>query len=125
MKRIIRVTVMLAALLSATPVLADQAAWITRDEAARALKILAEFGSIKHFCAPCGDTKVTTETIRSIGMYRIRNEDYWEIKVNGKGVDLAYVYFPKKRDKWMNAAIAAKIDVSDVPNELSRSLLGY
>jgi hypothetical protein len=126
MKRIsIAVVFLTAALLTAKPAFADQAAWVTREEAVRALRILAEYESIKHFCAPCGDTKVTTEPIRNIGMYRIKDEDYWEIKVNGKGVDLAYVYFPKKRDKWVNAAIEADIDVSDVPKELSRTLLGY
>ena len=58
------------------------------------------------------------------GMFRIAGESYWEVQINGKGVDLAYLYFAKKSDKWVNAAMEAKIDVSDVPKELSRELLG-
>jgi hypothetical protein len=111
-------------LVSAVPAFADQAAWVTYEEAARALKVLAGHRTVKHFCAPCRDTAVTDETVESIGMFRIAGESYWEVQINGKGVDLAYLYFAKKSDKWVNAAMEAKIDVSDVPKELSRELLG-
>jgi hypothetical protein len=61
--------------------------------------------------------------IESIGLFKVEGENYWEIRVNGKGVDLAYVYFEEKKGKWKNAAMEAKIDVRDVPKELSESLL--
>lgn len=105
------------------PAFADQAAWISRNEASRALKELAEATSIKHFCAPCDDQSVTDEAIENIGLFRVEGQNYWEIRVNGKGIDLAYVYF-QKRGRWVNAAMAARIKVSDVPRELSRAQLG-
>lgn len=107
----------------ATPVFADQAAWVSRAEAARALEELAAAESIKHYCAPCGDKVVRTEKVESIGLFKVEGENYWQIKVNGKGVDLAYVYFEEKKGKWKNAAMEAKIDVQSVPKELSDSLL--
>lgn len=105
------------------PVFADQAAWVSRAEASRALEDLASAQSIKHFCAPCGDKAVRTEMVESIGLFKVEGENYWEIRVNGKGVDLAYVYFEEKKGKWKNAAIEAKIDVKDVPKKLSELLL--
>ncbi|MGD9590762.1 MAG: hypothetical protein AB7Q37_17780 [Pyrinomonadaceae bacterium] len=101
---------------------ADQAAWVSRAEAARALEELAGAEWIRHYCAPCGDKAVRSEAVQSIGLFKVEGENYWEIRVNGKGVDLAYVYFEKK-GKWRNAAMAAKIKVQDVPKELSDSLL--
>jgi len=106
----------------AMPVFADQAAWVSRAEAARALQELAGAEWIRHYCAPCGDKTVRSEAVQSIGLFKVEGENYWEIRVNGKGVDLAYVYFERK-GKWRNAAMAAKKKVQDVPKELSDSLL--
>lgn len=111
------------AILIAVPVFADQAAWVTREEAARALEILAKHQNIKHYCAPCQDQEVIDEKIVTIGLFPVGGQNYWEIRINGKGVDLAYIYFESKKDKWSNVAIKAKIDVHDVPKELSSALL--
>lgn len=110
-------------LIAAMSVFADQAAWVSRAEAARALEELAGAEWIRHYCAPCGDKAVRSEAVQSIGLFKIEGENYWEIRVNGKGVDLAYVYFEKKKGKWRNAAMEAKIMVQDVPKELSDALL--
>lgn len=110
-------------LASGVPIFADQAAWVSREEAARALVVLARSESVKRYCAPCDDKAVRTEMVESIGLFKVEGENYWEIRVNGNGVDLAYVYFEKKKGKWTNAAMEAKIDVRDVPKELSDSLL--
>ena len=108
--------------LSAIPVFADQAAWVSRAEAAKALEILAKHEMIKHYCAPCGDKEIVDEKISSIGLFPIEGEGYWEIRVNGKGVDLAYIYFEEKPGKWVNVAMKAKIDVERVPEKLPKSL---
>lgn len=109
-------------LFSAGEAYADQAAWVTKAEAQRALKVLADAESVIHYCAPCSDDEVKRETIRTIGIAPAEDGKYWEVQINGKGVDLAYIYFPKKGGKWSNAAIAAKIKVSDVPKQLSKEL---
>ncbi len=108
---------------SSVPAFADQAAWVSRAEAARAMKVLAEATAIKHHCAPCSDKSIKDETVENIGIFRVEGQNYWEIRVNGEGVDLAYVYF-QKNGKWVNAAMQAKIKVSDVPKKLSRAQLG-
>lgn len=113
----------LVMLFSAEIAYADQAAWVSKAEAQRALKILAEYDTVTHYCAPCKDGKVAQERIENIGLFKVQGENYWEIRINGKGVDLAYIYFPKKQNKWVNVAMTAKIDVSDVPKELSKDLL--
>ncbi len=126
MKRISSIILIAAAsvlIFTGTPALADQAAWVSRAEAGRAMKVLAETTAIKHHCAPCDDQTIKNETVDNIGIFRVEGENYWEIRVNGKGVDLAYIYFQKGR-KWVNAAMEAKIKVSDVPKELSRAQLG-
>ncbi len=87
------------------------------------MKVLAEATAIKHHCAPCDDQTIRDESVDDIGIFRVEGQNYWEIRVNGKGVDLAYVFFQKK-GKWVNAAMQAKIDVSDVPKRLSRAQLG-
>ncbi len=118
-------TVFCAVLLTAfaAPTFADQAAWVSRAQAAKALEILARHEMIKHYCAPCGDKAAVDERIESIGLFPIRGENYWEIRINGKGVDLAYVYFQEKPGKWRNVAMKAKIDVERVPKRLPESLL--
>lgn len=110
-------------LFSAEHAYADQAAWVSKAEAQRALKILSEYDSVIHYCAPCQGGEITKESIQTIGLAQVKGENYWEVLINGKGVDLAYIYFPKKKDKWHNAAMTAKIDVSDVPKTLSKELL--
>lgn len=78
---------------------------------------------IKHYCAPCGDKRAVDEPIESIGLFRIQGEDYWEIQINGKDVDLAYIYFEEKSGKWTNVAMKAKIKVERVPKRLPSELL--
>ncbi|MDM7923162.1 MAG: hypothetical protein QUS14_12755 [Pyrinomonadaceae bacterium] len=120
--KIFQFLVLAVILAAASPVFADQAAWVSRAEAERALKLLASQQVVRHYCAPCGDKSVRSEVVESIGLFKVEDSEYWEIRVNGKGVDLAYIYFLKKRDRWVNAAMAADIDVSDVPEELPANL---
>jgi hypothetical protein len=95
--------------------LADQAAYVTEMQAKKAAEFLKEKGKIKHFCAPCGDKESRLEVIETIEAVPTGYENYWEVKVNGKGIDLAYVYYEIKKGKWKNVAKELKIKVSDVP----------
>lgn len=97
---------------------ADQAAYITEEQAKEAVELLKDRGTIKHFCQPCNDKSVRTEKIETIEAVPAGYENYWEVKVNGKGIDLAYVYYEKKKGKWKNAAQRLDIKVSDVPRFL-------
>ncbi len=108
----------IVALVFAVSVAADQAAYITEKQAKKAVKLLKDESQVRHFCEPCGDTEFETEDIATIEAVKVDFEDYWEVRINGKGVDLAYLYYPRKKDKWMNVAKKLKIEVQDVSKYL-------
>lgn len=94
------------------PVLADQAAWISRDAAERAAGRIEAASTIRKFCAPCGDAEWIAVPVRRV---EVRNPsgDYHEVAVNGEGLDLAYTYLPEE-GRWRNLAIAMGLNVSGV-----------
>lgn len=103
---------------AATAVLADQAAWITKEQAEKAATLLKDKKQIRHYCNPCKDKGDKIENIDTVDVAKIENENFWEVKINGDGVDLAYVYYLDKKGRWKNVAREVKIKVSDVPKEL-------
>jgi hypothetical protein len=114
------ILVMIFTLALTMTAFADQAAYITEKQAKKAAKFLKKKGKIKHFCAPCNDESVRFEEIETIEAVATGYQNFWEVKVNGKGIDLAYVYYEAKKDKWKNVAMKLKIDVSDVPKILPK-----
>lgn len=109
---------------SAISVFADQAAYITKAQAEKAAAFLKGKEEITHFCAPCNDNKREVEKIDNVEAAPAGYQDYWEVRVNGKGIDLAYVYFKTKKGKWKNLAKELKIKVDDVPKELTETAAG-
>lgn len=107
-------------LISAVATFADQAAYVTKEQAERAVALLKTQKQIKHFCNPCDDNSVRTEDIQTVEAAPAGYQDFWEVKVNGEGIDLAYVYFLEKKDKWKNVAKELHIDVNDVPKTLPK-----
>jgi hypothetical protein len=118
LKRLIVVFVLF--LMLPLVVLADQAWYLTQAEAQKAVALLKNQKQIKHFCAPCGDKAVETENIEDLTLSPVGSFDDWEVKINGKGIDLAYVYFQTKNGKWKNLARELNIDVESVPTYLPK-----
>ena len=112
-----------AALVSAVPVLADQQAYISEKNAKRAVKLLKKKKQIKHLCEPCGDAEVRTMDIATIEAVKTGYEDYWEVRINGKGVDLAYIFYRKKKAKWLNVAKKLDLEVDGVSKYIPESML--
>jgi len=108
----------LALMLSIIAV-ADQASYITRQQATKAAAFLKDKKQIKHFCAPCDDNHVKTEDITTVEAAPVGYKDYWGVNVNGEGIDLAYIYYQSKNGKWKNFAKELHIKVRDVPKYLS------
>ena len=104
--------------VTAVSVLADQAAWITKAQAEKGAAFLKNHKEIRHYCAPCDDKGDSVEEISTVESEQIEGQEYWQVKVNGKGVDLAYVYFKTKKGKWKNLAKELKIKVHSVPKTL-------
>ena len=59
-----------------------------------------------------------TEDIQTVEAVPVGEKDYWEVKVNGEGIDLAYIYFRTKDGKWKNLAKETGVKVKDVPKYL-------
>jgi hypothetical protein len=101
-----------------TTALADQAAYITRAQAEKAAAFLKNKKQIRHYCAPCDDKGDRVEEIEMVEAAPAGYQQFWEVKVNGEGIDLAYVYFQTKDGKWKNLAKELDLKVSDVPKYL-------
>jgi hypothetical protein len=71
---------------------ADQCAYVTRDMAAQALRIVMDAGSVQTYCEPCGDRGATYVDVKAVGMADVNYQGYWEMQINGRGVDLAYTF---------------------------------
>lgn len=109
----------LGAFLLALPAMADQAAYISEVVADRAVTLLKKTYTLKSFCAPCGDTQAQSMEVNSLSKADVNYKGYWEVQVNGEGVDLAYLYFLEK-DKWRNVAITLDIPVKGVPEFINQ-----
>ncbi len=110
-------------LISVVAAFADQAAYVTKEQAERAVTLLKTQKQIKHFCNPCDDKSVRVEDIQTVEAAPTGYQNTWEVKVNGEGIDLAYVYFLVKKDKWKNVAKELHIEVNDVPKVLPKDKL--
>lgn len=79
--------------------LADQCSWVYRDQAQRAVELLKKTGHVFGYCQPCGDSKETLALIetadvsmKTVQYGKVPSENMYQIIINGKGVDLAYLY---------------------------------
>ena len=99
---------------------ADQAAYITQAKAEKAAAFLKDKKQIRHYCNPCDDKGDRVEDISTVEAVAVTDsKPYWEVLVNGKGIDLAYVYYQEKEGgEWKNLAKKMKIKVDDVPKTL-------
>lgn len=106
-------------LLSATAQ-ADQCAYISVGQASRALNHLKPASTLVNFCEPCGDTNFWAKPKQTVNHLAVRKiEDlppavYWEIEVNGRGIDLAYSFLKMKDGSFMNLSKLARCPASGV-----------
>jgi len=129
-RALVRVAV---ALLASLPVIAsaDQFAYLNLGQAVAALDMLDHAPrQVQAYCAPCGDARATAIAVRDLGIARIWDDGgsarpyadgdgrtFWEIELNGEGIDLAYVYV-RTPGGWENLALALGLDASGVPRML-------
>lgn len=71
---------------------ADQCAYITRQQAEKAIKAVLDTTKLQTLCEPCGESKPQSLTIKSIGIKDVGYQGYWQLSVNDQGLDLAYTY---------------------------------
>ena len=84
------------ALLVALPAaaFADQYAWNDRQVAIDGARILAKGRRVIHYCEPCkGDRREAPVTITKVIVRKAHaTKPYYEVVVDGRAVDLAYVF---------------------------------
>lgn len=110
----------LAILFAPATVSADQFAWVSPEEGARAVEFIRSAGTVRVFCKPCGDRTVRRLEVESVAVHAIEGESaYVEVRVNDEPLDLAYVYLPEgEPPKWRNLALRLGLDPVDVPERM-------
>ena len=122
-----------AALLALTPFAAsaDQFAYLDIHQAVAALDALDHAPrEVQAFCAPCGDERATAIAVHDLGVARVWDDGhsarpyadgdgrtFWEVEINGTGIDLAYVYV-RTQAGWENLALKLGLAASGVPRTL-------
>lgn len=121
------------ALLALSPFAAraDQFAYLDLKQAMAALDALDHAPhEAQSFCAPCGDAHAQPIAVQELGIARVWDDrgsarpyadgdgrTFWEIEVNGAGIDLAYIYV-KTPAGWENLALKLGLEASDVQRML-------
>lgn len=112
---------------------ADQFAYLDLKQAVAALDALGRAPrTVQAYCAPCGDARARAIDVRDLGIARVWDDrgsarpyddgaghTYWEIELNGAGIDLAYVYI-QTASGWENLALELGLDATGVPRLLPR-----
>ncbi len=127
-KNIARVFIVaICSLVFTTNVFADQAQVLSQkqvNDALLALKPVREAKqSIMHTCEPCGKNDTKRGQLESLNTLNMKNlgQGQFEMLVNGKAIDLAYVFIPnpdKNGKKWKNLAKHLGISVEGVSTYL-------
>lgn len=99
---------------------ADQAAWNSKKDADAGAALIRVGQEIRDYCAPCGETAYTARTVSRVSVGQ-PDPSYWEVRVNGRGVDLAYEYV-RIDGHWKNVAMEIGLQVTGVPAELPANL---
>ncbi|QTA79627.1 Lysozyme inhibitor N-terminal domain-containing protein [Desulfonema limicola] len=99
-------------LMTELPASADQAAWVLKADADKAVQMIDPGIEIRTFCQPCGETSWTSVIVNQVELKNSSGQ-YFQVFINGQGVDLAYCYI-NKDGKWKNIAIILGLDVSGV-----------
>jgi hypothetical protein len=97
---------------------AQHAQSLLKSEAESLRRMVEEARIVRHFCAPCGDSAWTQDTVRSAraSPANIQSGE-WALFLNGKAADAAYVYI-RSGSQWKNLAHLAGLRFPDVPATL-------
>jgi hypothetical protein len=122
-KQFLAVAALLVLVVSPTIVMADQCAYVSEKQANAAALYLPAGGAFVPFCEPCGDkpfpvgASVTAATssvnplpTSATGL----DQNFWELQLNGEGVDLAYIYVKQPNGTFINLAKLAHCPTSGV-----------
>ena len=111
----------LVALTSASA-FADQCALVSGTIAKRADLLLQNNAEIATLCEPCGETKdmAKVAVVRKANKVSGNYQNYQEVVVNGKGVDLAYTFVKVAPNKYVNVAKAVGCPANGVSDSIAK-----
>ena len=97
------------------PVWGDQCELISPEQAGQALAFLKPGATMVEFCEPCGDKDFYSKPQQVINAIQaVAEQEYWAVKVNGKGVDLAYTFVRNTEGSFLNVSKLANCPSDDV-----------
>ena len=97
---------------------ADQCAYIAKELAIATVSRLNLQDDIYLYCEPCEDKRPKFTKVASLAAKTTEYQDYWEVEVNNKGIDLAYTFIKIDDDQYLNLAIAVGCPVQGVSSML-------
>ncbi|AFY88332.1 MAG: hypothetical protein CLLPBCKN_001244 [Chroococcidiopsis cubana SAG 39.79] len=99
----------------ATEAWADQCAYVSKEQALAAVSRLQVGQTIYQLCEPCGDRIPNQIAIQDLAAATTGSQDYWEVRVNGANVDLAYIFVDNEAaNQKINLAVAVGCPARDV-----------
>jgi hypothetical protein len=97
---------------------ADQCAWNEEAHATKAASILAKHPKVLEYCEPCGDKAPGEPFVADTVAVTTPERGYKELSINGKEIDLAYVYVQVSSTQYKNLAKLAGCPASGVSPSL-------
>ena len=98
---------------------ADQCEWVDKAAALKAQTIVKKAPLVIHYCEPCGDAAPgAPEEVKTATVQRIA-DDYWSLSINGKDVDLAYLFVKTSDARYENLASVAGCPATGVSPSLA------
>lgn len=107
--------------------LADQCAYIDKAQALAAISRLNLGQTVYQFCQPCGDSlrpafgqrQPKPLPIKTLSAGTTGYQDFWEVKINGSNIDLAYTFIDAGiKDQKINLAAVVGCPAVDVSTTL-------
>lgn len=100
---------------------ADQCSWVDARVAKKAITWLLPGKTVVSFCEPCGDKApgpVTTVESVTIATVDSQTQEYVQLLLNGKPVDLAYIYAGNRDGTFTNLATRSGCKAEGVSNQI-------
>jgi len=99
------------------PARADQCAWVSEPIAQGARTRLAPGTEVLFFCELCDGDTPKKDVVRTVEITK-PDPGFFEVVVNGNGIDLAYTFVKRSGNTWDNLARLAECETSGVSSEL-------
>lgn len=108
MKKLGTILVVIISISFAQIVRADVCSFVSQKAALKAVDIIEKEHEIIHYCELCTNAKMLSENVNKVS-YKKVGEKSFEVLLNGKNIDLAYIYI-KKSNSYDNLAFLSGCD---------------